>query len=134
MIPYEFHGQKVVAWNLNPERADIEVLNDHSDFWCYGLKVEGPGTAVKTVNGGVTQVFVFSCGIGDITAQNPLFENKNARVLLLNGEAFGVCDRLDYNLILESDHGGEVRRVYKKDLPVSIGYKVDLSLFEMELN
>lgn len=130
MIPYEFHGQKVVAWNLNPERADVEVLNDNSDFVCYGFKVEGPGTAIKTINGGKTKVFVFSCGIGDITAQNPLFENKDSSVLLLNGKVFGVWDTLDYNLILESNYGGEIKRIYKKDLPVVMGYRVDFTLFE----
>lgn len=130
MIPYEFHGQKVVAWNLNPERADVEVLNDNSDFVCYGFKVEGPGTAIKTINGGKTRVFVFSCGIGDITAENPLFENKDSSVLLLNGKVFGVWDTLDYNLILESNYGGDIKRIYKKDLPVVMGYRIDFTLFE----
>lgn len=130
MIPYEFHGQKVIAWNLNPERADVEVLNDNSDFVCYGFKVEGPGTAIKTINGGKTKVFVFSCGIGDITAKNPLFENKDSSVLLLNGKVFGVWDTLDYNLILESNYSGEIKRIYKKDLPTIVGYRVNFTLFE----
>lgn len=130
MIPYEFHGQKVTAWNLNPERADVEVLNDNSDFVCYGFKVEGPGNAIKTINGGKTKVFVFSCGIGDITAENPLFENKNSSVLLLGGKVFGVWDTLDYNLILESDYSGEIKRIYKKELPIVMGYRVNFTLFE----
>lgn len=130
MIPYEFHGQKVIAWNLNPERADVEVLNDNSDFVCYGFKVEGPGTAIKTINGGKTKVFVFSCGIGDITAQNPLFENKDSSVLLLNGKVFGVWDTLDYNLILESNYNGKLNKVYKKDLTIISGYRVNYTLFE----
>ncbi len=130
MIPYEFHGQKVIAWNLNPERADVEVLNDNSEFVCFGFKVEGPGNAIKTVNGGITKVFVFSCGIGDITAKNPLFENKDSSVVLLNGKIFGVWDTLDYNLILESNHSGEIKRVYKKELPVITGYRVNYTLFE----
>ena len=130
MIPYEFHEQEVVAWNLNPERADIEVLNDNSDFVCYGFKVEGPGTAIKTINGGKTKVFVFSCGIGDITAENPLFENKDSSVLLLNGKVFGVWDTLDYNLILESNYNGVLNKIYKKELPVITGYRVNFTLFE----
>ncbi|MBO7519959.1 MAG: hypothetical protein J6T73_04190, partial [Clostridia bacterium] len=130
MIPFEFHGQKVTAWNLNPERADTEVLNDNSELVCYGFKVEGPGTAIKTVNGGKTEVYVFSCGIGDITAKNALFENKKSSVLLLVGKVFGVCDTLDYNLILESDYGGKTKRIYKKDLPTVTGYRVNFSLFE----
>ena len=130
IIPYEFHGQNIVAWNLNPERADVEVLNDASDFVCFGYKVEGPGTAVKTINGGKTEVFVFSCGIGDITAENPLFENKDSKVLLLNGKIFGVWDTLDYNLILESNYRGKTEKIYKKELPVITGYRVNFTLFE----
>ena len=111
-------------------RGDIEVLNDNSDFRCFGFKVEGPGTAIKTINNGKTEVFAFSCGIGDSTAENPLFENKNSSVLLLNGKVFGVWDTLDYNLILESNYGGEIKRIYKKDLPIVMGYRVDFTLFE----
>lgn len=129
MIPFEFHGQKITAWNLNPERADTEVLNDNSEFVCYGFKVEGPGTAIKAVNGAETEVYVFSCGIGDITAKNALFENKESSVLLLGGKVFGVSDKLDYNLILDSDYGGG-KKIYKKDLPVVAGYRVNFSLDE----
>ena len=130
MIPYEFHGQNVVAWNLNPERADVELLNDASKFICFGYKVEGPGTAVKTICGGKTEVFVFSCGIGDSSATNPLFENHDSSVLLLNGKVFGVWDTLDYNLLLESNYSGEIKRIYKKELPVIMGYRVNFTLFE----
>ena len=130
MIPYEFHGQTVTAFNLNPERADIEVLNDNSDLTVYGFKVEGPGTAIKTVNGGKTLAVVFSCGIGDITAENALFENRDSDVYLLAGKIFGVSERLDYNLILESGHGGKIKRVYKRELPVITWYRVNYTLMD----
>lgn len=52
MIPYEFHGQTVIAYHLNPERGEAELLNDGSALIALGLKCEGPGTALKTVGGG----------------------------------------------------------------------------------
>ena len=89
MIPYEFHGQKVLAYNLNPERADVEVLNDASVLVAYGFKVEGPGTAVKTVNGGVTNIYGFSAGIGNAKAENALiFDDTTSKTTLYGGIAF----------------------------------------------
>ena len=130
MIPYEFHSQTVLAFNLNPERADVEVLNDSSFITFYGFKVEGPGTAIKTVNGGKTAVFVFSCGIGDITAKNALFHNESSDVYLFSGMVFGVTDQLDYNLILSSKKGGTLKRVYKSELEKVTKYRVNYSLID----
>ena len=89
IIPYEFHGQKVLAYNFNPERADLEVLNDGSELTIYGLKVEGPGTAVKTVNGGKTNIYGFSAGIGNAGAENALIlDDATSETRLLGGKAF----------------------------------------------
>ena len=89
MIPFEFHGQRVLAYNLNPERADIEVLNDGSELVVYGLKVEGPGTAVRTVNGGKTEIYGFSAGIGNARAENALiYDDETSRTSLFGGIAF----------------------------------------------
>ena len=89
MIPYEFHGQNVVAYNLNPERADVEVLNDASTLKLYGFKVEGPGTAVLTQNGGITEVYGFSAGIGNAKAENALiFDDITSNTTLFGGIAF----------------------------------------------
>ena len=91
MIPYEFHGQSVWAYNLNPERADIEVLNDASELTAFGLKVEGPGTAVRTVNGGQTRVFLSSAGIGNPNSSFPLFyTDTTSEILVLGGQAFAM--------------------------------------------
>ena len=59
VIPYEFHGQRIYARNLNPERADTEVLNDNSEFIVYGFKVEGPNR-YKDENG--SWEFIGECG------------------------------------------------------------------------
>lgn len=89
MIPFEFHGQKVLAYNLNPERADVEVLNDGSEMVVYGLKVEGPGTAVRTVNCGVTEIYGFSAGIGNAKAENALlYDDATSKTTLWGGIAF----------------------------------------------
>ena len=79
----------MLAYNLNPERADIEVLNDASELVAYGFKVEGPGTAVKTVNGGVTNIYGFSAGIGNAKAPNALiYDDSTSKTTLYGGIAF----------------------------------------------
>jgi len=91
MIPYEFHGQDVWAYNLNPERADIEVLNDASKLTVFGLKVEGPGMAVKTVNRGDTKVVLFTAGIGDPRAEHALFYIDTVSKTTLIGGVAASC-------------------------------------------
>lgn len=130
MIPYEFHGQNVLAFNLNPERADLELLNDDSVLTVYGFKVEGPGTAIKTVNGGKTTVFVFAAGIGDITAENALLVNTDSHISIFGARIFGVADELDYNLILKSNSSGKIKKVYKRELPKITKYGVDYTLID----
>ncbi len=123
MIPFEFHGQKVLAYNLNPERADIEILNDASELIVYGLKVEGPGTAVKTINGGKSRIFVARCGIGRDIAENALFENDNSSVVLMGAIARGCREDLDYNCLFETVKGDRITRIYKKELEDYNGYE-----------
>jgi hypothetical protein len=53
---FTFTGQKVWARQLNPERADPEVLNDGSSLWVLGFKSEGAGCAFETRNGGSTEI------------------------------------------------------------------------------
>lgn len=98
MIPYEFHGQSVWAYNLNPERADVEVLNDASTLIVFGLKVEGPGTAVRTVNGGQTGIYLSSGGIGNPNASFPLFyTDGTSNILVLGGQVSAMSgERPEY--------------------------------------
>ncbi len=105
-IPFEFHGQHVLAYNLNPERANIEMLNDGGDVTVYCLKTEGPGTASKTVNGGITRIFINSSAIGNTEAQNPLFcDDASSNTLVLGGSAFGMGHEPEK----------EYRRIYEKE-------------------
>lgn len=76
--PFEFVGQKVWCRQINPERGDIQILNDHSDLWILGMKTETHvgrfgSIAVKTVNGGRTECFGARSGIG--SSGIPLYIN-----------------------------------------------------------
>lgn len=120
MIPYEFHGQQVWAYNLNPERADIEVLNDDSELIAFGLKVEGPGTAVKTVNGGQTNIFLSSAGIGNPDADNALFyTDDTSDTLVLGAQAFAMSSKNagnEYRCIYEQMDGEERKCIFREEI------------------
>ena len=105
-IPFEFHGQRVLAYNFNPERANLEVLNDGGELTVYCLKTEGPGTASKTVNGGVTRIYNNSSAIGNVNATNPLFaDDATSSTTVLGGSAFGLSrePHLEYRRIYEKE-------------------------------
>lgn len=118
VIPYEFHGQTVYGMQVNPERADIEMLNDNSVILMDAYKVEGPGAAVKTINNGKTQINICTCAIGYNKAENALFLTEDAE-LILNGvlvQDMPGWGRLSYGLILEQNINGTEKKVYAKEL------------------
>ena len=120
MIPYEFHGQKVYGRQVNPERADVEVLNDNSRILFDGLKVEGPGVAVKTINGGTTRINIGSCGIGYKHAENAMFETIDSHAVIRGVLFRGINERLDFNTIIKQTDATSTVRVHKtelKDIP-----------------
>lgn len=118
VIPYEFNGQQVWAYNLNPERADVEVLNNGSSLTVFGLKVEGPGTAVRTVNGGQTRVFLGTAGIGNPAAENALFyTDDTSDTLVFGSQAFAMSSKNvlgEYRCISEKIDGTQVKRLFRE--------------------
>lgn len=117
-IPYEFHGQTVYGMQVNPERANIEILNDNSTILIDGFKVEGPGTAVKTINGGKTRINICTCGIGFDGATNALFETDNAHTELVGIRiADFLGSHLMYQYVIEENINGTVKKIHKRELP-----------------
>ncbi len=109
MIPYEFHGQTVIAYNLNPERGDLEVLNDGGELTVLGLKCEGPGTALRTENGGVSTVLITSFGIGNPRSTVPLFHcDASSEIIVLGAKAFGAManPEEEYPILFERQRAG----------------------------
>lgn len=77
---YRFTGQKVWARQLNPERANPQVINEGSQLWVLGFKTEGRGVGFHTRNHGSTEVMggVINFG-GEVT---PFLINDNSRVAI----------------------------------------------------
>ncbi len=137
VIPFEFHHQTVYAFHINPERADIEVLNDGGSLLIYGLKVEGPGTAVKTVNGGISEVYTGTAGIGKNSVPNAVFETEYSDALVAMYRVFGIkgVPTLDYNNIIEElDFSGR-RIIHKSEIddPYKTEYSRCLNFYSAKL-
>ncbi len=75
---YRFKGQTVWARQLNPERANPEVINDGSQLWVLGFKTEGRGVGFHTTNGGSTEVLGGVVNFGG--SENPFIINDNSSV------------------------------------------------------
>ena len=116
VIPFELHGQTVYAKNLNPERADLEVLNDGGRFLAYGLKTEGPGTMVKTENGGVSEICVMWAGIGKTGATNALIVTVRSHTGIYALRIGGFAPHLLFGKIAEEIDGNETRTFSRTDI------------------
>ena len=90
----------------------MELLNDNSVIMIDGYKVEGPGVAVKTINGGNSQINVGTCGIGCKDALNGLWETDDAHALV-QGVRMGVCGKYEYNIVIKQTTNGKVQLVHR---------------------
>lgn len=115
--PFEFTGQRVWCRQINPERGDIQILNDHSDLWIFGMKTETHvgrfgSIAVKTINGGRTECFGASSGIG--SSGIPLYINENSSV---SGffESSGFSKSTCWDIFVRETQGNETRELRQED-------------------
>lgn len=116
MIPFAFYGLTVYGRQVNPERGDVELLNDHSKVMIDMYKVEGPGTAVKTVNGGVTYINTGTCGIGFVHATNALWETEESKTRLCGIRLGAMNARNLYKLVVRQVIHGTVLQAYWEDV------------------
>ena len=106
-------GQRMWARQLNPEGTDDIglVRNNGADLWDLGLKCEGAGVRVKTVNHGRTEVYgAFIYDPGDLKNSDarPMFDIENAslRIMGLRELNFGGAT---YPIKVRERRGDETR-------------------------
>lgn len=110
-IPFEFYGQKVFARYINPERADLEMLSDGSVGVFLSAHTEGPGTVLKTVNGGISEILTFSASIGISNPEKPAIINENSNVSCVSGMLVG-----DIPIAVKEVVSGEVNTILRDEL------------------
>jgi hypothetical protein len=129
------NGQQVWARQLNPERADPEVINEGSTLWVLGFKTEMCGVSYVTRGGGQTEVLGgvvnnFSPRIAD---DQPILVTEQSSVSF-TAVTNGRSDEGHYfKVIARERRGDEVRilgwadvpRRYEKQslIPLYVGYR-----------
>lgn len=122
---FTFTGQKVWARQLNPERADPEVLNDGSTLWVLGFKTEGPGCAFRTTGGGSTEVLngIFNLWPSEKKSV-PAVVNDNSRVSVVasttgkSEEKAGGKELPPHSLpLIQEIRGNETKQLFWDDFP-----------------
>lgn len=81
LLPSMFRNQNVWARQLNMEgdtesdpTVEAKLLNNNARVWLLGVKTEDEGTVIKTINGGVTELYgALHVGSGTSNAANPRF-------------------------------------------------------------
>lgn len=115
--PFEFKGQRVWCRNINPERGDVQILNDNSDLWILGMKTEThvgrfASTAVKNINGGRVEGFGLYSGIGGKEA--PLYINDNSHMSVYMLTAC-VTDKTSWDVLIREKSSLDVKDFTKDD-------------------
>ncbi len=103
-----FHDQNVWARQLNVEGDNAEtgieakVLNDGAAVWIMGLKTEDPGTVVKTINGGQTELMgSYHNGPVDVSIPRFITEDASFFTTIVDGSTASQ----DFDLVRETRDG-----------------------------
>lgn len=117
-VPYEFYGQKVFARYVNPERADIEMINDGGECVLMAVHTEGPGTVLKTVNGGKSEILKFTTSLATNNPEKPVFINDNSSMSCVSGFINGK-----YPIAVKEIKGKKEKKLLTEDLITGGMYK-----------
>jgi len=79
--PLVLNGQKVWAWQHNPEGHGVtRIVNRGGRYWCVGLKTEGPGIIAQTTDDGATEILGAYIYPYNGTGGAPAFVNDNSQM------------------------------------------------------
>ena len=117
---YKFKGQKVWARQINPERANPEVINEASQLWVLGFKTEGKGVGFHTSKGGSTEVLGGVVNIGG--EGNSFIVNDESSVSISCATNGWVTSHAFKDFALEK-RDGQQKILSKETLPTRILFK-----------
>ncbi|MBO5232599.1 MAG: hypothetical protein J6B88_08260 [Clostridia bacterium] len=112
---FEFNGQTVFAWHLNPERSLHEMVNNGGKVWVHGCKTEEEGTAFETFESGSTEVTGFIAAVG-LNKEYPLVLNDNSNVSFF-GTTFCMNVNQRWPIMVKEIRNGEEKIIRDTDMP-----------------
>ncbi|MEM1010542.1 MAG: hypothetical protein AAGJ35_16225, partial [Myxococcota bacterium] len=84
--------QKVWMRQYNTEFRPLHVTNNNAQLWILGIKTEGKGTIIETLNGGKTEVFgtlLYPLGVFN-DKDKPAFVSVDSQISLMYGLSANV--------------------------------------------
>ncbi len=129
------HPQRVFARQLNTEFGDGPyIVNDGGTFWAHGLKTEGQTRAIRTINGGTTEILGgFFYPLSTVASGTVLIESIDSRFsgnFQTNFLTFPILVRETRDgVTLDFTHSEALKRGNQALVPLYIGYETnDLSI------
>jgi hypothetical protein len=115
-----FRGQQVWARQLNPERANPEVLNDDSSVWILGFKTESDGTSFKTINGGYTEVLggVINCYGHKIPSNRSAIINQESNVSIIAASRGPQGPNRSFEIVVRETQNDITKYLMREELPI----------------
>lgn len=115
IIPYEFYGQDVYGRVVNPERAAVAMLNDGSNVLLDCYRTEGPGTAIKCINGGKTRINLLNAALGLKELPNPLLEVYDSEFQVKGACVFAFDENSEYNILVHTENDEKQEEIKCED-------------------
>lgn len=115
-------GQRVWARQMNVEgyvEGEPRVVNDGGTLWVLGLKTEKPGTVIRTIDGGSTEVLgtlIYpAMRFSDIDRANPAFDVVDADFSIVYSVS-SYTDNTNYQIQIREERNGDVRELSTNDV------------------
>jgi len=137
--PIRIKGQQMWARQLNPElwREEVKkqyvanLYNDGGTVWVLGLKTEGGGTLVQSINGGKTEILGAHCYSTHMKQHDhyrqPMLVVENASLSFFGSECQFVGPK--YKHYAKQTNGGTARTHGREGLPHNYGSGMTIPLF-----
>ncbi|MGD1921267.1 MAG: hypothetical protein ACFCAD_21690 [Pleurocapsa sp.] len=117
------HPQNVWARQLNAEtlhQARTKVSNNGGNLWILGIKTEGKGTVLETINGGKTELLgTLVYPVQKFDRQDklePAFINRDSHHSLIYSVSVHGKDR-NYPIQIEETRDGKTKQLRSAELP-----------------
>ena len=124
---FTFHGQTVFGHNMNPERAQTQVVVDGGSLWLLGFKAEGSGSFLHAKDGAHCDILGGTVNIG-CNNEFPILRIENSDIsasLATNG--YGT--RQYFPLAVIEKRAGKFRSTQQSEMPKRFGKFYHIPLY-----
>jgi len=124
---FTFHGQTVFGHNMNPERAQTQIVVDGGSLWLLGFKAEGAGGFLHAKNGAQCDILGGTVNIG-CNNEFPILRIENSDIcasLATNG--YGT--RQYFPLATVEQRARKFRSLQQAEMPKRFGKFYHIPLY-----